>query len=899
MGYGGLIWKQLSAWRWRLLLVYLCLLAVSFIVRSQQPREVSAPDLQFLTVPAIQREQPTQQIVRLAYREFLPEDNPSAPVVVLLHGSPGSHRDFETFAPLLARQYRVIVPDLPGFGSSSHSVPDYSTRAHARYVLELLDRLQLERAHFVGFSMGGGVVLNIADIAPQRVESIVMLSAIGVQELELLGNYHINHSLHGLQLGFLFLLREGLPHFGWLDRSMLDVSYARNFYDTDQRPLRSILARYEGPMLIVHGEQDIMVPVEAALEHHRLVPQSELRVFRDESHFYVFGDTGQAAAFTIAFFDRVEQGQTQVKATADPRRAALAAAPFNPAATIPKAMGPTALIVFALLALATLMSEDLTCIWAGVMAAQGRISFAFATIACLVGIFIGDILLYLAGRFLGRAALRRAPIKWFVREEDVARGSMWFRRRGVWAILLSRFLPGTRLPTYVAAGLLDTGVWKFSFYFFLAAALWTPFLVGLSMWVGEQVIESSILAPHSLLLKVVVSGLLCLLAIRLLTRLATFRGRRLLGARWRRLTHWEFWPPGVFYPPIILYVAYLALKHRGLTLFTCANPAIEAGGFIGESKSAILYGLGREPEARQIIARLALLQCSKGHQSRYELARDFMSKQALTFPVVLKPDAGERGSGVAIVRSEQQLNDYLLGSQGTDVIIQEYIAGLEFGIFYYRYPEDKQGQIFSITRKLFPSVVGDGKASIEELIMRDDRAVCMARTYFEAQRDRLWDIPADGESVQLIEIGTHCRGSIFLDGGEIETEAMKASIDRLARGFEGFYFGRFDIRTPSLSDFQKGQDFKVVELNGVTSEATHIYDSRTRLFTAYGVLANQWRIAFEIGAQNRKRGSTSTPLRHLVRLLIKQYLRKRERSGEVPRPIRTEPEHSSQVASEA
>lgn len=125
------------------------------------------------------------------------------------------------FAPALAKHYRVIVPDLPGFGSSSHSIPDYSTRAHARYALELLDQLGIERAHFIGFSMGGGVVLNIAEIAPQRVRSIVMLSAIGVQEMELLGNYHINHSLHGLQLGFVFLLREGLPHFGWLDRSML------------------------------------------------------------------------------------------------------------------------------------------------------------------------------------------------------------------------------------------------------------------------------------------------------------------------------------------------------------------------------------------------------------------------------------------------------------------------------------------------------------------------------------------------------------------------------------------------------------------------------------------------------------------------------------------------------
>jgi hypothetical protein len=92
----------------------------------------------------------------------------------------------------------------------------------------------------------------MADIAPERVASIVLLSAIGVQEQELLGSYWGNHVLHGAQLGALWLLREGAPHFGVLDQFALDVKYARNFYDSDQRPLRSILQRYKGPMLILH-----------------------------------------------------------------------------------------------------------------------------------------------------------------------------------------------------------------------------------------------------------------------------------------------------------------------------------------------------------------------------------------------------------------------------------------------------------------------------------------------------------------------------------------------------------------------------------------------------------------------------------------------------------------------
>jgi hypothetical protein len=59
----------------------------------------------------------------------------------------------------------------------------------------------------------------------------------------------------------LWVLREGLPHFGLLDRVPLNVEYARNFYDSDQRPLRAILSRYTGPMLIIHGSTDRNVPL--------------------------------------------------------------------------------------------------------------------------------------------------------------------------------------------------------------------------------------------------------------------------------------------------------------------------------------------------------------------------------------------------------------------------------------------------------------------------------------------------------------------------------------------------------------------------------------------------------------------------------------------------------------
>ncbi|MEP6913699.1 MAG: VTT domain-containing protein [bacterium] len=575
-----------------------------------------------------------------------------------------------------------------------------------------------------------------------------------------------------------------------------------------------------------------------------------------------------------------------------------ALASFDLATPLQHPAASTGLTLFLTLALATLISEDLTCIWAGVMAAEGRISFGSAAFACLLGIFVGDILLFLAGRLLGRAALRRAPLKWFVRTSDVERSSAWFRRRGMAAITLSRFLPGTRLPTYMAAGLLDTGLLKFTFYCLIAAAVWTPLLVGASMFLGGEVIESALIRQRSQLLRLAIPALLLFVLVKLLVRLTSFRGRRLLVARWRRLKRWEFWPLWAFYPPVVLHLGYLGLKHRSLTLFTCANPAIEEGGFVGESKSQILQGLGQAPDAGPLIASWGLLEKSLSPHTRIDRALQFMRGRGLSFPVVLKPDAGERGSGVAVLRSEGEMEDYLLASPNVDVMIQEHVAGLEFGVFYFRYPQCEHGEIFSITRKLFPSLTGDGESTLENLILKDDRAVCMARAYFDARRDDLLDIPATGESVQLIEIGTHCLGSIFLDGIEIKTAELERAIDHLAKAFDGFYFGRFDIRTPSLTDFQHGKNFKVVELNGVTSEATSIYDPKNTLFAAYRVLFDQWRIAFEIGAQNRARGAEPARLLTLARRIVEKWRKQSERSGANLRPINIEAGRVSKFAEE-
>jgi hypothetical protein len=258
---------------------------------------------------------------------------------------------------------------------------------------------------------------------------------------------------------------------------------------------------------------------------------------------------------------------------------------------------------------------------------------------------------------------------------------------------------------------------------------------------------------------------------------------------------------------------------------------------VGESKADILAGLA--PSGA--VARYILLPASQEIRERLSCAQSFIAGQ---WPVVLKPDVGERGSGVVIVRSEQALETHLRAAT-RDMILQEYVSGVEFGVFYCR------GRILSITHKQFPCVIGDGESTLERLILSDARAVAISHVYLDRHPDASRRIPASGERVQLVEVGSHCRGAVFVDGSEYLTEALTRQVDEVARTFPGFYFGRFDVRSPSLEHFMRGE-FLVLELNGVSSEPTHIYDPKVSIIDAYRAMFEQWRLAFLIGAENRR-----------------------------------------------
>ncbi len=260
------------------------------------------------------------------------------------------------------------------------------------------------------------------------------------------------------------------------------------------------------------------------------------------------------------------------------------------------------LALFFIFASATLISEDLACIGAGVLASQGKISLTLAITSCAFGIFIGDILLFLAGRFLGRKALKIKFISFFISENSFEKSSHWLERQGMKTVFISRFVFGLRLPLYFAAGVLKTSAWRFTFYFSIAVAIWTPILVGFTYWLGAEVVKNSLFNQNLWIgLIFLVVGLFFL--VRTLQQLVTWKGRRILWGKLKCRFIWEFWSLRVFYAPVVMYIAWLAVKYRSLTVFTCANPAILASGFVGESKNEILQGLCQSNAAKPFLLK--------------------------------------------------------------------------------------------------------------------------------------------------------------------------------------------------------------------------------------------------------------------------------------------------------
>ena len=238
------------------------------------------------------------------------------PAVLLLHGSgPGvsAYANWRLVMPELSRQFRVVAPDLVGFGFSDRPAGvRYDMKTWVGQAVGVLDALKIERAHLVGNSFGGALALALAIRHPQRVERLVLMGSVGVP-------FEITPALDAVW-GYqpsLQAMRSLLDLFAY-DRALVNDDLAKLRYEASIRPgfQESFSAMFPAPRqrwvdamasaeadiralphqtLVIHGREDKVIPLQTSLTLSAWISRSQLHVFGRCGHWTQIEHAGRFA----------------------------------------------------------------------------------------------------------------------------------------------------------------------------------------------------------------------------------------------------------------------------------------------------------------------------------------------------------------------------------------------------------------------------------------------------------------------------------------------------------------------------------------------------------------------------------------------------------------------------
>ena len=537
----------------------------------------------------------------------------------------------------------------------------------------------------------------------------------------------------------------------------------------------------------------------------------------------------------------------------------------------------------------TFVLEEGAAAFAVMLALSDLLSLPLATTAVYFGVVITDVGLY----GLGYSASR---FKWASRWIDgpkVKRAGEWMGPRLLSAVIMSRLLPWMLPPTFIACGFLRLPFKQFFWFASSTGAVWTAVVFGALLGFGNILMHHEVSWKSGLVIAALVAvAVWKLRAISAQKSAATYaaiygggvgRGASLDASALPsikepakpRICWFERLPAWMFYAPVVVMWLMLSLRYRSFTLPTAANPSFECGGLVGESKNQAMLQVGAEAVkwfAPHVLLTRSTATDRDGLAQDLQIALRTLKASALEFPVVAKPDRGHQGYGVRPIYCEAELLNYIDAfPRGETMVLQKLIAlQHEAGVFYVRLPGERSGHIFSLNLSAPAQVVGDGKSNLRELILAAPLVARCRALQLAAQHARLDWVPQARETVVLAFARSLRLGATLTDGRQLVTPTMLARFDEIADGIKDFYFGRFDVRFERLDEFQRGENFQIVEVNGVGAEANHIWDANTTLRNAYKSLFAQYKLAFHIGHPNRQRGFQPVGARAVWHFFINQ-----------------------------
>ncbi|MBX2892908.1 MAG: hypothetical protein KF734_18505 [Saprospiraceae bacterium] len=345
----------------------------------------------------------------------------------------------------------------------------------------------------------------------------------------------------------------------------------------------------------------------------------------------------------------------------------------------------------------------------------------------------------------------------------------------------------------------------------------------------------------------------------------------------KKWTTWEFLPFWLANLPMCGFWLWFAVRARHLVFFSNVNPTIPLGGAMGESKHDILRLLSPEHLPKTILVR--------GGEA-FERVASALEKAGIHYPLIAKPDIGERGFLVKKISSPEALEAHLRRFP-VDFILQEFLTlPVEMTVLFHRFPtlhpqkSPNRRPIFGITSvciKEFLAVRGDGQSTVRDLMRRDARAAFQLERFEQEFPETLKQIPAPDETLLLEPIGNHCRGTKFLNGNHLIDEALLGVFQPVCEQLPGICYGRFDLKCESVGALRRGE-FKVMELNGVFGEPAHVYDPSFGMWRAYRDFYRHWRLLFDLHGAQRRRGIQPTTHGEAWRF-VRRYIKYKKTLG--------------------
>ncbi|MCK0069724.1 alpha/beta fold hydrolase [Kordiimonas laminariae] len=245
-----------------------------------------------------------------AYAHYRKQGNENGETLVLIHGSNSSLHAWEDWVEILSSDYLIYTVDLPGHGLTGPTPADsYTYGAFVNFLREFKAAMNIDKFIIGGSSMGGGTSLQYALMYPQDLKALVLVDPAGISApegskvdrplaFELAGRWYTDWIL--LNITPRSIVEEGLKK-GFVDQSKITEEMIDRYWELARLPgNRAATSKRFGsyrenrgdlpvskinlPTLLLWGEKDLLIPVEAGIEMHKRMPNSTLITFDSVGH---------------------------------------------------------------------------------------------------------------------------------------------------------------------------------------------------------------------------------------------------------------------------------------------------------------------------------------------------------------------------------------------------------------------------------------------------------------------------------------------------------------------------------------------------------------------------------------------------------------------------------------